>query len=62
MKQLFEIFALLNQALPAEDAVRAYLHHSNPLLEGKRPIDLLIRSDFDPIVADLRAIREGVYA
>jgi CheY-like chemotaxis protein len=59
--RLLEIVALLEQTLPNEDAIRSYLYHSNPTLQGEKPIDLLIRGDFDRVSADLRAVQEGVY-
>ncbi len=61
LDRLLEIVALLEQALPDADAIRSYLYHSNPTLQGERPIDLLIRGDFDRVSADLQAVQEGVY-
>ena len=61
LDRLLEIVALLEQALPNDDAIRSYLYHSNPTLQGEKPIDLLIRGDFDRISADLQAVQEGVY-
>jgi CheY-like chemotaxis protein len=61
LDRLFEIVALLEQALPNADAIRGYLYHSNPTLQGEKPIDLLIRGDFDRVSADLQAVQEGVY-
>jgi hypothetical protein len=53
--------ALLKQTMPSEDAIRSYLYHANPTLHGEKPIDLLIRGEFDRVVADLEAVQEGVY-
>jgi len=61
LDRLVEIVALLEQALPNDDAIRSYLYHSNPTLQGEKPIDLLIRGDFDRVSADLQAVQEGVY-
>lgn len=61
LDRLLEIVALLEQSLPNDDAVRSYLYHSNPTFQGERPIDLLIRGDFDRVSADLQAVQEGVY-
>jgi CheY-like chemotaxis protein len=61
LDRLLEIVVLLEQALPNDDAIRSYLYHSNPTLQGEKPIDLLIRGDFDRVSADLQALQEGVY-
>jgi CheY-like chemotaxis protein len=61
LDRLLEIVALLDQTLPNDDAIRSYLYHSNPTLQGEKPIDLLIRGDFDRVSADLQAVQEGVY-
>jgi len=61
LDRLFEIVALLQQTLPNDEAIRSYLHHSNQALHGERPIDLLIRGEFDRVTADLQAMQEGVY-
>ena len=61
LDRLREIVALLEQTLPNDDAIRSYLYHANPTLQGERPIDLLIRGEFDRISADLQAVQEGVY-
>ena len=61
LDRLLEIVALLEQTLPNDDAIRSYLYHTNPTLQGEKPIDLLIRGDFDHVSADLQAVQEGVY-
>jgi CheY-like chemotaxis protein len=61
LDRLLEIVALLEQALPGDDAIRSYLYHANPSLQGERPIDLLIRGELDRVAADLQAVQEGVY-
>jgi CheY-like chemotaxis protein len=61
LDRLLEIVALLEQTLPGEDAIRSYLYHANPTLLGEKPIDLLIRREFDRVAADLQAVQEGVY-
>lgn len=61
LDRLLEIVALLEQTLPSEDAIRSYLYHANPTLHGEKPIDLLIRGEFDQVAADLQAVQEGVY-
>lgn len=61
LDRLVEIAALLEQALPSDDAIRSYLYHANPTLHGEKPIDLLIRGEFDVMAADLQAVQEGVY-
>lgn len=61
LERLLEIVALLEQTLPNDDAIRSYLYHANQSLQGEKPIDLLIRGDFDLVSADLQAVQEGVY-
>jgi CheY-like chemotaxis protein len=61
LNRLFEIVALLEQTLPGDDAIRSYLSHANPVLQGEKPLDLLVRGEFDRVAADLLAIQEGVY-
>lgn len=61
LDRVYEVVALLQQTLPNDEAIRSYLYHSNPALKGERPIDLLIRGDFDLVSADLQAVQEGVY-
>ena len=61
LDRLLEIVALLEQTLPNDDAIRTYLYHANPILQGEKPIDLLIRGEFDSVAADLQAVQEGVY-
>jgi len=61
LERLLEIVALLEQTLPNDEAIRSYLCHTNPALQGEKPIDLLIRREFDRVSADLRAVQEGVY-
>jgi CheY-like chemotaxis protein len=61
LDRLLEIVALLEQTLPNDKAIRSYVYHANPTLRGEKPIDLLIRGDFDRVAADLQAIQEGVY-
>lgn len=61
LDRLLEIMTLLQQTLPNDEAIRSYLYHANPTLQGGKPIDLLIRGDFDRVSADLQALQEGVY-
>ena len=61
LHRLHEIVALLEQTLSNDEAIRSYLYHANSCLQGERPIDLLIRGDFDRVSADLQAVQEGVY-
>ncbi len=61
LDRLLEIVALLEQTLPNDEAIRSYLYHANPILQGEKPIDLLIRGEFDRVAADLQAVQEGVY-
>lgn len=59
LDRLLDIVALLEQTLPNDEVIRKYLYRANPT--GERPIDLLIRRDFDRVSADLQAVQEGVY-
>ena len=61
LERLLEVVARLQRTLPNDEAIRSYLQHSNPALEGERPIDALIRGEFDRVTADLQAVEEGVY-
>ena len=61
LERLLEVVALLQRALPNDEAIRSYLQHSNPALEGERPIEVLIRGEFERVTADLQAVEEGVY-
>lgn len=61
LDRLLEIVVLMEQTLPGNDAIRSYLYHANPTLQDEKPIDLLIRGEFDRVAADLQAVQEGVY-
>jgi CheY-like chemotaxis protein/transcriptional regulator with XRE-family HTH domain len=61
LDRLVEVVSLLQQTLPNDEAIRSYLYHANPSLQGERPIDLLVRGEFDRVSADLQAVQEGVY-
>lgn len=43
------------------DAISRYLWAQNRILGGRRPLDLLAERQFDAILADLSALKEGVY-
>jgi transcriptional regulator with XRE-family HTH domain len=61
LDQLTTLAAVLLRTLRNPAAARQYLQHSNPSLGNERPLDLLLRGEFDRIAADLHAIEEGVY-
>jgi DNA-binding NarL/FixJ family response regulator len=61
LKRLHELVSLLIEVLPNEDAIRSYLNHPNPSLDGQTPMNLLVRGEFDRVAADIQALREGVY-
>jgi len=61
LDRLLEIVALLEHTLANDEAIRSYLYHANPTLQGEKAIDLLVRRDFDRVAADLQAVQEGVY-
>lgn len=60
--KLLEIVSLLEQTLHDGGSLRNYLHYPNPNLGGEKPLDMLIRGEFDRVAADLQAAQEGVYA
>lgn len=61
LQNLESLIGSLEQTLDVPQAIRTYLHSSNPGLEGEKPIDLLFRGDFARVEDSLLAIREGVY-
>jgi CheY-like chemotaxis protein len=61
LQRLQRMVELLKDTLGAERSVQEYLLHRNPSLGGETPISLLLRGEFDPVEADLQALREGVY-
>lgn len=61
LDRLLEIVALMEQTIPGDEAIRSYLYHASPTLQGEKPIDVLIRGEFDRVAADLQAVQEGVY-
>jgi hypothetical protein len=56
-----QLLELLIDTLNTERAIKEYLYHRNPSFEGAMPIILVKRREFDRVVADLLALREGVY-
>jgi transcriptional regulator with XRE-family HTH domain len=61
LDRILSLASSLLRALSDAAAVRAYLHHANPSIGNERPVDLLLRGEFDRIAADLQSIEEGVY-
>jgi len=61
LDQLHRVALLLEQTLAEPEAIRSYLYHPNPNLDGEKPISLLTRGGFARIEGDLLAIQEGVY-
>lgn len=59
--QLSRLVSLLEDTFPTEGAIQNYLNRPNPSLSGERPLDLLMRGEYERIEADLNAIQEGVY-
>jgi len=59
--QLARLVALLEEVLPSKHAIQSYLNHPNPSFSGDRPIELLMRGEFERIEADLQAMQEGVF-
>ncbi|MBI2956711.1 MAG: helix-turn-helix domain-containing protein [Acidobacteria bacterium] len=59
--RLGRLVSLLEEALPHKQAIQSYLNHPNPSFSGERPIDLLLRGEFERVEADVQAMQEGVY-
>jgi len=61
LSRLLELVAFLERTLPDPQAIRSYLYHPNPSFGGERPLDLLMRGEFQRVAGDLQAVQEGVY-
>ncbi len=61
LEQLERAVAVLKETLPSREAIRGYLHHPNPTFAGETPITLLSRGEFDHVIGDLMALREGAF-
>lgn len=61
LEWLSHVVSLLLETLPNEDAIRSYLNHPNRSFDGDTPMNLLVRGEFDRVVGDIEAMREGVY-
>lgn len=61
LEQLERALAVLKETFPSRDAIRSYLHHPNPTFAGETPIALLSRGEFDHVIGDLMALREGAF-
>jgi uncharacterized protein (DUF2384 family) len=55
------LLAVMEDTLDGEDGIRQYLDHPNRSFLGEKPIDLLVRGEFERVEANLLAIQEGVY-
>jgi len=61
LDQLGRLVMLLEETLPGLNAIKSYLNHANPGLDGDTPLNALSRGEFESISADLIALQEGVY-
>lgn len=61
LEKLTRLMSLLEATLPSKASISSYLHHPNPGFGGEKPLDLLLRGDFERVETDLLAIQEGVY-
>jgi DNA-binding transcriptional regulator YiaG len=61
LQRLERVVELLTETLGTVSSVHHYLNHPNPSLGGETPMALVLRGEFDPVHADLQALREGVY-
>jgi hypothetical protein len=55
------LLEMMRDTLKTKQAVNAYLNHPNPSFDGETPGTLVERGEFERVLADLQALREGVY-
>jgi uncharacterized protein (DUF2384 family) len=62
VEQLRDLKRLLASTFPDGDVALQWLHREVPLLDGRRPIDLIKRGDLDPVVEVLAGAHAGAFA
>jgi hypothetical protein len=62
LDHLREMRRLLDAAFPDADALAAWVHREVPLLEGRRPIDLIRRGELEPVLGVLAGAYAGAFA
>jgi hypothetical protein len=62
LDHLREMRRLLEAAFPDADTIVAWVHRAVPLLEGRRPIDLVRRGELEPVLGVLAGVYAGAFA
>lgn len=62
-ERLLEFFAVMErlQQVIRPKAAHDWLYTPNPTLDNEKPVDLLRRGDFRPVLATIDALGEGVF-
>ena len=58
---LREIIQLLEEIFATPDDRQAWLYRSVPLLRGRRPIDLMLRAELEPVAEILAGYQAGAH-
>ena len=61
LEQLRDLKRLLAGTFPQEDDALEWLHREVPLLDDRRPIDLIRRGELEPVLEALAALYAGVF-
>jgi len=59
---LREILQLLEEVFATSDDRHAWLYRSVPLLRGRRPIDLMLRAELEPVAEILAGYQAAAHA
>lgn len=62
LAQLRDLKRLLEQTFPSENAALEWVHRPVPLLEGRRPIDVIQIAEIDRVVSVLAGSYAGAFA
>lgn len=62
IEQLHEVKRLLASTFSDEEVALEWLHRDVPMLQGRRPIDLIRRGDLQPVVDVLAGAHAGAFA
>lgn len=62
LEPLRELKRLLGSTFPSETIALQWLHEDVPLLQGRRPIDLVRRGELRPIIEVLAGAHVGAFA
>ncbi len=58
---LREILQLLEEVFATQEDRQTWLYRSVPLLRGRRPIDLMLRAELEPVVEILAGYQAGAH-